>query len=474
VRVVLKRVLPSAIVVLGVVSTALVPTCSAVAASGAPKKTKVVREAKPLEKIAEVLDISPVWAAHPVGFRLLTYKDQQFVAFYDDKRQMTVAQRKLGDKTWKMTKLPKTTGWDSHNYITMAVDDEGYLHLSGDMHVNPLLYFRTSKPLDASTFEKIPNMVGTKETRVTYPVFMRGARGEFLYTYRDGSSGNGDQIYNKYDHKTKTWTRLLDKPLSDGEGERNAYFNLPKLGPDGYWHMVWVWRETPDASTNHDPSYARSKDLIHWEKSDGSPQALPITLGTGDIVDPIPVKGGVINGNVKLGFDKEKRPIVSYHKYDAKGNIQIYNARKEGKEWKIYQASDWDWRWDFGGGGSIPFEVQLGQVVARPDGMLTQEYITRNHGSGTWVLDPATLKPIPGAVAPEADKAPGYPAEIANVTSTFPEMLVQWAGDAGKSTDSGSRYVIRWETLGQNRDQPRTGPLPEPTMLRLYKLTAAK
>jgi hypothetical protein len=27
--------------------------------------------------------------------------------------------------------------------------------------------------------------------------------------------------------------------------------------------------------------------------------------------------------------------------------------------------------------------------------------------------------------------------------------------------------VLTWETLDANRDQPRTGPLPEPVMLRV-------
>src|SRR6476661_1516298 len=80
------------------------------------------------------LDIAPVWAAHPVGFALLTHAPYQYVAFYDDKRQLTIAQRKLDERKWTFNKLPVTTGWDSHNYMVMAVDDDGYLHLSGDMH----------------------------------------------------------------------------------------------------------------------------------------------------------------------------------------------------------------------------------------------------------------------------------------------------------------------------------------------------
>ncbi len=248
-----------------------------------------------------------------------------------------------------------TTGWDSHNYIALAVDSDGYLHLSGDMHVAPLKYFRTSKPFDASTFERVEKMVGREEQRVTYPRFFDGPNGEFLFTYRDGGSGNGNQIYNIYDPKTKAWNRLLDKPLTDGEGKRNAYNDGPIKGPDGWYHLAYVWRETPDAASNHDLCYARSKDFLHWETGAGKPLTLPITLKSSEIVDPVPEKGGMINGNAKLGFDNLGRVTISYHKYDVAGNTQPWTARLENGVWKRYQITHWPYRWDFRGNVTLIF-----------------------------------------------------------------------------------------------------------------------
>lgn len=37
--------------------------------------------------------------------------------------------------------------------ITMAVDREGYMHLSGNMHANHLTYFRSREPADVTTME---------------------------------------------------------------------------------------------------------------------------------------------------------------------------------------------------------------------------------------------------------------------------------------------------------------------------------
>ena len=113
---------------------------------------------------------------------------------------------------------------------------------------------------------------------MTYPVFLKDSAGRLMLKYRDGGSGNGNEIYNVYDTATSTWRHLLATALVDGEGKRNAYFVGPTLGPDGFFHLAWVWRDTPDAETNHDLSYARSRDLVRWERSDGSPLKLPITL----------------------------------------------------------------------------------------------------------------------------------------------------------------------------------------------------
>lgn len=414
--------------------------------------------------VVDTLPIDTVWAGHPVGFCLLTHGDRQFAAYYNADRRMVVASRTLDSREWTKTTLPEQVGWDSHNSITMTIDRDGYLHLSGNMHVRPLVYFRSAKPLDATTLERIDRMTGLNEDRVTYPAFFTGPAGELIFTYRDGSSGSGNQIYNVYDPATSSWRRMLDTPLTDGRGEMNAYLRGPSAGPDGFYHLAWVWRDTPDCATNHHVSYARSRDLVHWERGDGTPLALPMTLENADVIDPVRPGGGVINGNVAIGFDDQKRTIVSYHKYDEDGHTQIYNARLEDGSWKIYQTSDWDTRWAFQGGGSISFEVRVSPVSVDKEHGLVQPFSNRQEGNGRWVLDPATLKPI-DTLPP----AKTYPPELSNVESDFPGMRVNLRGDTGSSPDA-RRFAIRWETLGANRDQPRDPPWPEPSPLRLIVL----
>lgn len=413
--------------------------------------------------IAETLDLVPVWSGHPVQFALVTYQDRQFAAFYDENRAMTVAARTLGSSEWQLVRLPTTLGWDSHNYVAMAVDEQGYLHVSGNMHNVPLIYFRTTEPLDITTFEQVSSMVGSNEQSATYPEFFRGPQGDLIFAYRDGGSGDGNHIFNIYDTASRSWRRLFDTPFTDGQGLYNAYPVGPIQGPDSLFHLVWVWRDTPDASTNHDLSYARTRDLVNWESGSGQPLTLPITLGASDIVDPVPAQGGMINNNTKVGFDSQNRPIVVYHKYDENGFTQLYNARLENGQWVVHKTSDWDYRWDFGGGGTLVFEIEVEPATVQPDGTLTQRFYHAQYGGwGAFRLNEDTL-----AAEETIDPPLPYPRELDTVESATPGMVVRWQSDSGAGPDPDIVYMLRWETLESNRDEPRD-TIPPPTQLKLY------
>lgn len=403
------------------------------------------------------LEVAEVWAGTPAGFALDTHRERQVVAFYDADRRPAVALRDLGGREWTIEHLPiRRVGWDAHNGLTVAIDDDGRIHVAGNVHGDPLAYARTRDPLDAGTFERRPAMVGDREERVTYPRFFRGSAGELVFEYRDGESGAGDWLYNVYDHLTGEWDRLLDEPLIAGGDRTNAYPHGPIAGPSGSYHCAWVWRDSPDAATNHDLSYARSSDLRSWGRSDGETLSLPITPETAEIVDPIPSDGGLINDNTPIGFDGEGRPVVSYHKHDQAGNTQIYVARARGDRWEIVRVSDWDYRWEFGSCGSIPFEIEVSPVSVGSDGRLRQRYDHARYGSGTWLLDPETLAPV--------DHRPWsrYSDELS--TADRPGMQVNWVEDVL----DGVRYALRWETLPPNRDRPRD-QVPSATTLRWYR-----
>lgn len=417
--------------------------------------------------VSETIDISEVPADFPVGFSLLTTANRQYIAYYDAERRMTVASRKPDSNQWSYQILPTKVGWDSHNYVTMCIDSDGQLHVSGNLHANPLIYFRTTEAGNISTL-KAAVMTGELENRVTYPRFFMDKENRLIFTYRHGGSGNGINLYNRYDTKTQTWSRLLDAPLFDGEGKRNAYPGGPTLGPDGFFHVHWVWRETPDCATNHHLSYARSRDLMHWESALGSKVDLPIRFDQSElIVDPIPSGGGIINGGHKMIFDSENRPAIAYHKSDAAGNMQIYLTRPGAKKWESKVLSTWQKPVIFSGNGSMGFiGIQISEFREISPGVFGIGYRHKDYGSGMFQVDEKTN----GIIENPIQIRPEFPREFNRIESGFPGMQLRRAEDRGSSGAENVRYILQWETLEANRDKPRDPPLPSPSTLRLHKL----
>ncbi|MDV3459377.1 BNR repeat-containing protein [Sphingomonas sp. HF-S4] len=390
--------------------------------------------------------IDRVWAGHDAAFALVVTDARIYVGYYDAERRLTIASRPRKSSRWRYARLPTRVGWDAHNRIAMALDAQGRLHVAANMHNDPLVYFRTRTPNDLGSFTRVAVMVDrAAERSMTYPEFLKGADGRLIFKYRDGGSGRGREIYNVLDGSE--WKRLLDAPLADGEGKRSAYFVGPVVGPDGWFHLTWVWRDTPDAATNHDLSYARSRDLVHWQRSDGTPLALPIRLGDAEIVDPVAVGDGMINNNTVPGFDAAGRVVIAFHKFDGAGNTQVFLARREVTGWRIVPASDWKhFRWEFGGNGSLDFRLRLG--TPKVEGDLLVLPVVRDGKPIDLLLDAATL-------ARKGERPGRRLGEIA----VPPGMQRNTVEDA-------SGIALAWPSLPPNRDVPRD-QVPEPQVLRL-------
>ncbi|MBG6248000.1 MULTISPECIES: BNR repeat-containing protein [Symbiopectobacterium] len=409
-----------------------------------------------------VAPVADACADFTVLYCLINHGDHQFAAWYDPQHRITVGHRRLPQGEWLTFQqdsfwLPERehdahiTDFDSHNYLTLAVDCAGFLHLAGNMHVDPLIYFRSERPLDITTLVNVRHMTGERENRVTYPVSFKDNQGRLLFRYRDGCSGNGDDLYKIFDSDTQRWTRLLETPLLNGEGERNGYACQPLCGPDGYWHMVWMWRESPACETNNNLSYARSRDLTHWEKSDGTPPSLPISRTQGEIVDDADVCGGLINMVQEVGFDNQGKPVLIYHRYDDQGHSQAFLARPDEQgRWQKVQISQWDFRWDFSGGGSIPPDVTLSAPCRIGNRLLQVEWTTTLAGNGVWTIDETTLNVV--TTHQLTQKVPDDLRQPRQHLSPLAE--VQLIAAQNSDYRPQSRYWLRWEALPIFRDVP--------------------
>jgi hypothetical protein len=377
--------------------------------------------------------VNRVWSGHPVDFAFVQKGDTLYAAYYHgNTRQITVSMRHPVSGIWRhktLTGAAATVGRDSHNSITMVVDAQGLLHVAGNMHNNPIRYWRSDAPGEIDSLKQVTSMVGTQETSVTYPVFVKALNGDLVFIHRDGGSGSGNHLINKWNPSAKTWARLLGTNLFTGAsttGTRSVYFGDndagPVAGPDGLYHLFWFWRATSDAATTHRVSYMRSANLTDWTTATGAPVTLPVSFDNnpGVIVDNVPQNAGLINRG-QIGFDSQNRPIITYHKHDstaAGGYTQCYNARLENGTWVVYKTTSWPYRWSFGGQGSLVIRIQLGPVERRPDGRLTQWYSHWMLGKGVMVLNEATLRP--DTVLPDAywPKALDTAYRVENSTST--------------------------------------------------------
>lgn len=202
-----------------------------------------VASAQTGKTVVESTVLDKVWAGHPVGFDLLTTDQYQYAAYYNADRDMIVARRKLGTNIWQKTKLPTAVGWDSHNYVTLAIDREGYLHVSGNMHVVPLIYFRSTRPWEIDSFEKLA-MTGEQEDRVTYPVFFKDQQGTLYFQYRNGGSGDGITYWNRYDEKTKSGSPFRHLYFRWRERSQRLY---DQSGTGSRWLLLYRMDVAPNA-----------------------------------------------------------------------------------------------------------------------------------------------------------------------------------------------------------------------------------
>ena len=205
----------SALVVTLAASAALAPRAQAVTA--APGST------------ARILPIAPdAFAGSAVNViaqlqnTLFTAGDTQFAAFYAADGAVVLARRPLGADTWETRRtLYRGDVADAHKTIALAVDGAGYLHVAWDHHMDPLRYARGVAPGSLELGPKQP-MLGALENKVTYPTFLRLPDGDLLFLYRDGVSGEGNLVLNRYRTAERRWTRVHAN-LLDGQGHRSAY-----------------------------------------------------------------------------------------------------------------------------------------------------------------------------------------------------------------------------------------------------------
>ena len=288
----------------------------------------------------------------------------QFAAWYAPDGTVMVARRELAPESGWVVQATDLTGncADAHNVISLGLDGAGHLHVSWAQHGVPLRYARSRTPY-RTDFEVIAQMVDADlERHVTYPEFRRFSDGDLLFAYRDGSSGNGDLVLNRYDVQQGRWERIQSK-LIDGQRQRNAYWQMYMDAQDVI-HLSWVWRETWNVETNHDLCYAASRDGGRtWQRSDGTPYALPITLETAEVAWEVPQGSELIN-QTSMTADPQGHPcIATYWRAQGDSIPQYRLVRHDGRAWSAAQVGTRRTPFSLSGGGTKSIPISRPQIV---------------------------------------------------------------------------------------------------------------
>lgn len=304
---------------------------------------------------------------------------------------MVLGKRQISDTAWILQETQyRGNASDAHNSISIAVDGEGFLHVAWDHHNNALRYATSTAPKGLLLGGKQP-MIGEAENNVSYPEFYSLPNGNLLFFYRDGGSGNGNLVINRYNAPAKKWTRL-HSTLINGEGRRNAYWQAC-TDSKGVVHLSWVWRESPDVASNHDICYARSRDGgLTWEKSNGEAYTLPITAATAEYALRIPQKSELIN-QTSMTTDDAGNPFIASYWRDSGTSVPTYHVVYWDKGWKVSDVGLRQTPFSLSGMGSKRIPIARPQILVKGRGAAASVWVVfRDEERGSKVSVAAVKK----------------------------------------------------------------------------------
>lgn len=306
------------------------------------------------------IEIDKAWSGATVIFDAVARNGKTYFGYYDADRWLTVAQLDPTSGIVCRTRLAsRFAGWDSHNIVSLAFDENGKLQVAGNMHSSPLIYGSTANPDSIADLTLSP-MIGQDEERATYPSFIKGPSGGFYFVYRNGMSGDGGWFVNTRDGEK--WKRAINGPIfsSFWDGSpTNAYPTPFRVFQDGYVHIAAVWRRTPDVASNYAITYARTRDFIHWEDHNGQSITPPMNPGNSDMIDATGEGNGLVN-LARVGVTANGKPVIAYTKYGPQGRNSIILASPFANGWRHSVIATAEQRTIISGGGTIPDLPSIG------------------------------------------------------------------------------------------------------------------
>ncbi|WP_437590054.1 BNR repeat-containing protein [Sorangium sp. So ce1000] len=302
---------------------------------------------------------------------IVSFGGFQYTAFWNTNRNVVLARRRLSTSpggaagAWEKFDFKdyKLSADDAHNTISLGIaPGDGTLHLAFDHHGSNLHYRRSVTGLltdpegatwAAESFGAVSSaLVGsTRVSLVTYPRFVTEPGGDrLLLSARIGESGSGDEHLWEYDATTHAWT-ALGEYIEGTDASMNAYLHgLSYTRGGSRLHAAWCWRDTPDATTNHDLLYVYSDDHGRtWKNNAGATVATTgasfVTRSTAGLsVWPIGQNRGLINQEHMTVDASGRVHVLLSHLPDAEADdANFTSARSRSEFFHVLRATDGTW-----------------------------------------------------------------------------------------------------------------------------------
>lgn len=300
-----------------------------------------------------------------------TEGDYQYVSYTNEQDRQILCRRDLtGDATsWELvatgftptgaasdgTPTYSTSAFDNHNFVQLALDGDGYVHMTGGTHTKPSRWVRGASPGDmALGTPSGPVETGaTDEDNTSYCELYRFADGDLLLSYRNGASGNGSTIFKLWDTATETWS-VIYSPLINGEGARSPYMYGYTVDSLGRLHVAFSWRETGDSSTAHDICYMMSDDkgtTWYQDPEGNTSQTVPVTTSNHSVIAAIP-QGEGLQERHSTCVDENDDPMILGMWANEPTGVPSYDSHYHVLHWNGTTWDDHEIPHPPGGGGN--------------------------------------------------------------------------------------------------------------------------
>ena len=253
-----------------------------------------------------------------------------------------------------------TASSDNHTVYIIAVDRSGYIHVCGGMHSSPIVYWRSDRPEDISSFTRImPDDKRPPATQpcpiagsITFPKFFSDRHGQWFWTCVQGCGP-----LCAYDETKKLWTALGNPLGTIGKSKRRSdeiSFNYTdktshsttdttvvkgglsqkrfSVAWDSHSRMHMVFgllnRHTyiGDRGSAHTILYAYSDDggkMVF--KSNGERIQLPILSDAGSNQGEVILSEG--DSEAQIAVDKADRPMIWCHSQTGNHCFRLESGR---------------------------------------------------------------------------------------------------------------------------------------------------